>query len=119
MIFDIKRENIKSIIFIKNQIHPPLGFCPHAQTFRCAIPTHKSQDEYLSHIEFSYNRVVHKTTKISPFEVVYGFKPLTPLDLIPFPNPSDFIHKEGVFRFKCLKKMHEKVKSQIQHQTER
>ena len=32
-------ENIKSTIFIKNPIHPPLGFCPHAKTFRCAIPT--------------------------------------------------------------------------------
>nr|KYP38571.1 Transposon Ty3-I Gag-Pol polyprotein [Cajanus cajan] len=33
---------------------------------------HKSWDEYLPHIEFAYNRVVHKTTNISPFEVVYG-----------------------------------------------
>jgi len=39
LIFDIKRENIKSTIFIKNPIHPPFGFHPHAQTFRCAIPT--------------------------------------------------------------------------------
>jgi len=34
---------------------------------------HKSWDEYLPHIEFAYNRVVHKTTNISPFDVVYGF----------------------------------------------
>nr|KYP36202.1 Transposon Ty3-I Gag-Pol polyprotein [Cajanus cajan] len=33
---------------------------------------HKSCDEYLSHIEFAYNRVVHKTTKISPFETFFG-----------------------------------------------
>nr|KYP47298.1 Transposon Ty3-I Gag-Pol polyprotein [Cajanus cajan] len=51
---------------------------------------HKSWDEYLLHIEFAYNRVVHKTTKISPFEVVYGFNPLTPLDLIPLPDSSHF-----------------------------
>jgi len=56
---------------------------------------HKLWDEYLSHIEFAYNRVVHKTTQLSPFEVVYGFNPLTPKDLIPLPNPTDFIHKEG------------------------
>ena len=37
----------------------------------------KSWDEYLPHIEFAYNRVVHSTTKLSPFEVVYGFNPLT------------------------------------------
>jgi len=30
---------------------------------------HKSWDEYLPHIEFAYNRVVHRTTKLSPFEV--------------------------------------------------
>ena len=33
---------------------------------------HKSWDEYLTYIEFAYNREVHKTTNISPFEVVYG-----------------------------------------------
>ena len=31
---------------------------------------HKSCDECLSHIEFAYNRVVHKTTNIYPFEAV-------------------------------------------------
>jgi len=49
---------------------------------------------------------------------VYGFNPLTPLYLIPLPNPSDFIRKKGVSRSEFVKKMHEKVKSQIQHQTE-
>jgi hypothetical protein len=28
---------------------------------------------------------VHSTTDYSPFEIVYGFNPLTPLDLIPLP----------------------------------
>jgi len=50
---------------------------------------HNSKDEY------AYNRVVHKTTNISPFEVVHGFYPLTPLDLLPLPNPHTFVHKEG------------------------
>jgi len=48
---------------------------------------HRSWDDYLPHIEFAYNRVVHKTTNISPFKAVYGFNPLTPLDLLPLPNP--------------------------------
>ena len=42
---------------------------------------HKSWDEYLPYIKFSYNIVVHRTTEISLFEVVYGFNPLTPLVL--------------------------------------
>jgi len=37
----------------------------------------------LPHIEFAYNCVVNYTTSHTPFEVVYGFNPLTPLDLLP------------------------------------
>nr|KYP38486.1 Transposon Ty3-I Gag-Pol polyprotein [Cajanus cajan] len=80
---------------------------------------HRSWDEYLPHIEFAYNRVVHKTTKISPFEVVYGFNPLTPLDLIPLPDSSHYFHKEWVSRADFVKKLHEKVKTHIQQQNER
>ena len=36
-------------------------------------------------IEFVYNRTVHSSNNFSPFEIVYGFNPLTPLDLIPLP----------------------------------
>jgi hypothetical protein len=39
----------------------------------------------LPFIEFAYNRSVHSTTDYSPLEIVYGFNPLTPLDLIPLP----------------------------------
>jgi hypothetical protein len=28
---------------------------------------------------------MHSTTDYSPFKIVYGFNPLTPLDLIPLP----------------------------------
>jgi len=80
---------------------------------------HKSWDKCLPHIEFAYNRVVHRTTKISPFEVVYGFNPLTPMDLLSLPTSFDFIHKEGVAKSDFVKKMHEKIKSQIHQQTER
>ena len=37
----------------------------------------------LPHIEFAYNRVVNSTTSHTPFEVVYGFNPVTPLYLLP------------------------------------
>ncbi|XP_048228289.1 uncharacterized protein LOC125369559 [Ricinus communis] len=39
----------------------------------------------LPYVEFSYNRVVHSTKHCSPFEIVYGFNPLTPIDLFPLP----------------------------------
>ena len=73
---------------------------------------HKSWDEYLSHIEFAYNRVVHKTTNISPFEVVYGFNPLTPLNLLPLPNPQEFVHKEGVTKDEFVKKVRRERESE-------
>lgn len=38
------------------------------------------------HIEFAYNRYFHSTTSFSPFEVVYGFNPLTSIDILPLPT---------------------------------
>uniref|UniRef100_A0A151UE75 Retrotransposable element Tf2 n=1 Tax=Cajanus cajan TaxID=3821 RepID=A0A151UE75_CAJCA len=67
------------------------------------------------HIEYAYNRIVHKTTNLSPFEVVYGFNPLTHLDLLPLPNTNSLYHKEGVSRADFIIKYHEKVKSQIEN----
>ena len=43
----------------------------------------KNWDECLAYVELSYNHSGHSTTKQSPFEVVYGFNPTTPLDLVP------------------------------------
>jgi len=54
----------------------------------------KSWDEYLPGVEFTFNRVVHRTTNLSLFEVVNGFNPLTPFDLLPLPEYSSLIHKE-------------------------
>jgi hypothetical protein len=45
----------------------------------------KLWEESLPHVEFAYNRVVHSTTKFCPFELVYGFKPTAPIDLLPLP----------------------------------
>jgi len=64
-------------------------------------------------VEFAYNK---GTTRNSPFEVVYGFNPLTPLDLIPLPLDTSFIHKEGVSRLEFVKKLHERVRNQIENQ---
>ena len=55
----------------------------------------KAWELCLPHIEFAYNRVVHSTTNCSPFEIVYGLNPLTPLDLLPMPNVSVVKHKDA------------------------
>jgi hypothetical protein len=44
----------------------------------------KNWENCLPFTEFAYNRSVHSTIDFSPFEVVYGFNPLIPLDLLPF-----------------------------------
>jgi hypothetical protein len=45
----------------------------------------KLWEECLPLIEFAYNRSVRSTTKVSPFQVVYGFNPRAPIDLLPLP----------------------------------
>ena len=45
----------------------------------------KNWEDCLPFIEFAYNRSVHSTTDFSPFEIVYDFNPLTPLDLLNLP----------------------------------
>ena len=74
----------------------------------------KTWEACLPHVEFAYNRAVHSTTNCSPFEVIYGFNPLTPLDLLPMPNVSVFKHKEGQAKADYVKKLHERVKDQIE-----
>ena len=78
----------------------------------------KNWEVCLPHIEFAYNRIVHSTTSCSPFEVVYGFNPLTRLDLLPIPNISVFNHKEGEAKADYVKKLHERVKAQIENRNE-
>jgi len=79
---------------------------------------HNSWDEYLFHIEHAYNRVVHKTTNISTFEVVCGLNPLFPVDLLPFPNPQRFVPKEKVTTTEFVK-IHKRIKEQIQQSKEK
>ncbi|XP_048229055.1 uncharacterized protein LOC125369826 [Ricinus communis] len=45
----------------------------------------KSWEDCLPHVEFAYNRTMHSSTKFCPFEIVYGFVSLSPLNLIALP----------------------------------
>lgn len=45
----------------------------------------KEWEDCLPLVEFAYNRAVHSTTNMCPFEIVYGFKPTAPIDLLPLP----------------------------------
>ncbi|KAG7568008.1 Integrase catalytic core [Arabidopsis thaliana x Arabidopsis arenosa] len=77
----------------------------------------KSWEDCLPHVEFAYNHAVHSTTCFSPFQLVYGFNPLTPLDLTPLPL-SERVSMDGKKKAELVKLMHEKAKQNIEHKTE-
>ena len=77
----------------------------------------KTWADCLPHVEFAYNRCVHSATKFSPFDIVYGFNPLTPLDLTPLPL-SERINLDGKKKADFVKQIHEKAKQHIERRTE-
>jgi translation initiation factor IF-1 len=78
----------------------------------------KLWEKYLPHIEFAYNRSVHSTMKVSPFQVVYGFNPHAPIDLLPLP-PSETTYFDASQLFKFIIKMHETTKLNIEKMNEK
>jgi hypothetical protein len=78
----------------------------------------KLWEECLPHIEFAYNRSVHSTTKVSPFQVVYGFNPRAPIDLLPLP-PSEKNCFDAFQRSEFILKMHETTKLNIEKMNEK
>ena len=72
---------------------------------------------FLPLVEFAYDRSVHFATKYSPFEIVYGFNPLTPLDLIPLPV-SEHVNLDGKKKAEIVKQIYEKAKFNIEWRTE-
>ena len=73
----------------------------------------KMWEECLPHIEFAYNRSLHSTTKMCPFEVVYGFVPRAPIDLLPLPS-SVQNNLNATQRAELIIKLHETTKSNIE-----
>jgi len=70
-------------------------------------------------MEFSYNKVVPSTTRMSPFKVVYDFNPLTPLDLLPFPDIDSMTNKDGLVKATFVRNLHKEVKAQTEKNMEK
>ena len=78
----------------------------------------KMSEEYLPHVEFAYNRATHSTTKVSPFQVVYGFNPCAPIDILPLPT-SERIHSDAKGRADFILKIYETTKHNIEKMPEK
>jgi hypothetical protein len=78
----------------------------------------KTWEDCLPFIEFAYIRAMHTTTSYSPFEIVYGFNPFTPLDLMTLPVDGRS-SLDGQKKAKLVKSLHERVRLQIAQKNER
>ena len=73
----------------------------------------KMWEDCLPHIEFAYNRSMHSTTKMCPFQIVYGFLPRAPIDLMPLPS-SEKLNFDATTRAELMLKLHETTKENIE-----
>jgi hypothetical protein len=73
----------------------------------------KIWEDCLPHIEFAYNRAMHSTTKLCPFEIVYGFIPRAPIDLLPIPS-LEKINFDAKERAELVLKLHKTTKENIE-----
>ncbi|KAG7547976.1 Integrase catalytic core [Arabidopsis suecica] len=76
----------------------------------------KSWEECLPHVEFAYNHSVHSASKFSPFQIVYGFNPISPLDLIPLPV-SERASLDGKKKADLVQQIHEQARRNIEEKT--
>ncbi|KAK1697387.1 hypothetical protein QYE76_014084 [Lolium multiflorum] len=72
-----------------------------------------ADDFYWPKMRWDVDRAVHSTTELCPFEVVYGFKPITPLDLLPLPI-HEIVNMEASKREDFVRKIHVKTKDLIE-----
>ncbi|RDY13398.1 hypothetical protein CR513_01708, partial [Mucuna pruriens] len=67
----------------------------------------KTWEAWLPHIEFAYNRVVNEITSHAPFELVYGYNALSPLDIAHLLVPSK-VNLEGLSKAKSMVRLHKR-----------
>ena len=77
----------------------------------------KNRDEFLACVKFAYNYSVHSATKQSPFEVVFGLNPITPLDLVPI-LISERSCMDGAKKAEWVRVMHRMIREQIEKKNE-
>ena len=77
----------------------------------------RQREKCLPHIEFAYNRTIHATSLFSPFEVVYDFNPLTPLDILSL-STNEHANLDGKEKADFVKDLHARVRANIERKNE-
>ena len=85
---------------------------------RCLVANHvASWDFVLPQAEFAFNNFINRSTGCTPFEVVFGFRPHTPLNLHSLTLPAR--PGEAALDFSSyMKNIHEEVKRRLSLSTE-
>jgi hypothetical protein len=73
----------------------------------------KLWEDCLPHVEFAYNMVVYSTTNSCPFQIVYGFKPHTPMDILPLPLQEQ-VNLDAMKRLDFIKRLHAETRKNIE-----
>ena len=63
----------------------------------------------MPHIEFAYNRSLHSTAKMCPFQIIYGLIPHAPIDLMPLPT-SEKLNFDATQHAELMLKLHATIK---------
>ena len=72
----------------------------------------KSWGQKLCPVEFAHNHTMSRSTRFSPFQVVYSIVPRRPLDLIPLPSKTR-VHGKAEEFIGGLQEIHKQVHNNL------
>src|SRR5688572_33311558 len=72
----------------------------------------KRWEDWLLHVEFAYNHATHSSTKMCPFQVVYGYIPRAPIDLFAL-DAEDTPHIDAAAHVDQMISLHKQTQQNI------
>jgi hypothetical protein len=69
-------------------------------------------EDCLPHIEFAYNHATHSSTKMCPFQIVYGYVPQAPIDLFSL-DAKDVPHIDALAHVEHMIDLHGQTQQNI------